>query len=80
MTKQSKKYLHTQRGKNREENDKCPVCNRGLYFNEVVSQKIGIVDSDGDVYEWKCPFCYSEFDLENNILYIYGSESDSGLT
>ena len=65
--------------KNKCDEDKCPVCNRDLYFNEVVTQKIGIVDYDGDVSEWKFPFCNSEFDLDNNILYIYGSESDSGL-
>ena len=37
------------------------------------------MDSNGEVNEWKCPFCNSEFDLDNNVLYIYGSESDSGL-
>lgn len=37
------------------------------------------MDNNGDVNEWKCPFCKSEFDLDDNILYIYGSESDSGL-
>ena len=37
------------------------------------------MDISGDVHEWKCPFCNSEFDLDNNILYIYGPESDSGL-
>ena len=39
-----------------------------------------MIDHNGDINEWKCPFCYSEFDLDNNILYIYGAESDSGLT
>ncbi len=59
--------------------DNCPVCDRDLYFNEVASQKIGIIDDDGSINEWKCPFCDSEFDLDNNILYIYGSESEKGL-
>ena len=59
--------------------DRRPVCRQDLYFNEVVTQKIGIMDMNGDVNEWKCPFCESEFDLDNNILYIYGSESDSGI-
>ena len=79
MTKQSKKYSHTQKEKNNCDDDKCPVCNRDLYFNEVVTQRIGIVDSFGDINEWKCPFCNSEFDLDNNILYIYGSETNSGI-
>ena len=38
------------------------------------------MDMDGDVHEWKCPFCQSEFDLDNNILYIYGSDSSKGIT
>ena len=38
-----------------------------------------MMDDDGYVNEWKCPFCKSEFDLDNNILYIYGSESNSAL-
>ena len=80
MTKQSKKYSHTQKEKKNSDDDKCPVCNRDLYFNDVVTQRIGVIDSFGDINEWKCPFCNSEFDLDNNILYIYGSESDRGLT
>ena len=59
--------------------DPCPVCNGNLYYDEVVTQRIGIIGDDGSVNEWKCPFCESEFDLDNNILYIYGSESDSGI-
>ena len=80
MTKEPKKYSHTRRKKRNRKNDVCPVCRKDLYFNEIVTQRIGIINSDGEINEWKCPFCDSEFDLENNILYIYGSESDSGLT
>ena len=79
MKSQSKTYSPTQRKNNNIDDDRCPVCNQDLYFNEVVTQKIGIVDNNGDITEWKCPFCDSEFDLDDNILYIYGSESDSGL-
>jgi hypothetical protein len=38
------------------------------------------MDERGEINEWKCPFCDSEFDLDDNILYIYGHESISGLT
>jgi uncharacterized protein with PIN domain len=79
MKNQSRTYSPTQKKNNNIDDDRCPVCNRDLYFNEVVTQKIGIMDHNGDVNEWKCPFCKSEFDLDDNILYIYGSESDSGL-
>ena len=37
------------------------------------------MNMEGDINEWKCPFCESEFDLNDNILYIYGPESISGL-
>ena len=76
MTKKKSKYSHTQKEKNK---DKCPVCDVNLYYDKFTTKRIGIMDMDGDVHEWKCPFCKSEFDLNDNILYIYGPESDSGL-
>mgnify|MGYP004450755921 CR=1 FL=1 len=79
MIKEPRKYSHTQKRKSNHKKDVCPVCSKDLYCNEIVTQRIGMIDSNGDINEWKCPFCYSEFDLDNNILYIYGSESDSGL-
>ena len=75
---EKRKYSRTQKEK-KSEKDLCPVCNGNLYYDEVVTQRIGIIGDDGSVNEWKCPFCESEFDLDNNILYIYGSDSTSGL-
>ena len=74
----NKKYSRTLNEKSRKK-DLCPVCHKNLYYDDIVSQRIGIIDKDGSINEWKCPFCESEFDLDNNILYIYGSESDSGI-
>ena len=79
MTNQNKKYSRTLRERKNLKDDTCPVCSKNLYYNDIATQRIGIIDSNGDVNEWKCPFCNSEFDLDNNLLYIYGSESDSGL-
>ena len=79
MIKPKRKYLDTQRGKKSKKYDGCPICKKDLYFDEVTTRRIGIISENGQVNEWKCPFCKSEFDLDNNILYIYGSESDSGL-
>ena len=78
MTAIKQKFSHTQRGKKKNK-DLCPVCSGNLYHDDVVSKRIGIIDNDGSINEWKCPFCESEFDLDNNILYIYGSESCSGI-
>ena len=79
MTRESKKSLRTPKRTSKHKRDICPICRKDLYFNEVLTQRIGIMDRNGHVNEWKCPFCESEFDLDNNILYIYGSESDSGI-
>ena len=76
MTKLKPKYSHTQKEKNK---DRCPVCEVNLYYDNVTTKRIGIMNMEGDINEWKCPFCESEFDLNDNILYIYGPESMSGL-
>jgi len=75
----SKKYSRTQKEKTNSGQDLCPVCRKDLYHDEIVSKRIGIIDDNGSINEWKCPFCESEFDLDNNILYIYGSDSASGV-
>ena len=76
MTKSSQKYSHTEKETNK---DKCPVCSADLYYDNVTTRRIGIMNERGEINEWKCPFCDSEFDLDDNILYIYGHESISGL-
>ena len=74
------KYSHTQKKTTNSKKDPCEVCGKDLYYNDIVTQRIGMIESDGDVNSWKCPFCESEFDLDDNILYIYGSENTKGLT
>ena len=73
------KYLHIK--KKSEISDKvdpCPVCGKNLYYDEDCSKRIGVIEPDGEIESWKCPACKSEFDLEDNILYIYGSEIEGG--
>ena len=77
--KQKRKYSDTQKKKKSKKYDGCPICKQDLYYDEVTTKRIGILNERGQVNEWKCPFCKSEFDLDNNILYIYGSESNSGI-
>ena len=79
MTKSKPKYSDTQKKKKSKKYDGCPICKQDLYYDEVTTKRIGILNERGQVNEWKCPFCKSEFDLDNNILYIYGSESNSGI-
>ena len=78
MDKQS--YLHIKKKSDiKAQDDLCKVCESNLYHDENVSKRIGIIEKNGDIDSWKCPHCKSEFDLDDNILYIYGPESISGL-
>ena len=58
--------------------DLCPVCDYNLYFNTTYTQRIGVLDGTKDVVGWICADSSSEFDLDNNILYIYGENSIQG--
>jgi C4-type Zn-finger protein len=63
--------------------DPCPICEKDLYFNDKYSQRIGIFDTSSvkhDVMGWACPHCMSEFDIDDNIMYIYGQDSLQGNT
>ena len=71
-TKKNKKV------KKKKNSDLCPVCDYNLYFNSDFTQRIGVLDDTKDIVGWICPECHSEFDLDNNILYIYGENSIQG--
>ena len=49
-----------------------------LKFNANFTQRIGVLDGTKDIIGWICPECSSEFDLNNNIVYIYGENSAQG--
>ena len=69
--------LHIKK-KTRKKRDLCPVCDYNHYFNTKCTQRIGVLDEQKDIISWICPKCSSEFDLNNNILYIYGENSAQG--
>ena len=64
--------------KKSRDKDACLVCDYDLYFNSKVTQRIGIINVERDVVGWICPECNSEFDLDDNIVYIYGENSAQG--
>ena len=64
--------------KKSRDKDPCPVCDYDLYFNSKVTQRIGIINVKREVLGWVCTECDSEFDLEDNIVYIYGEDSIQG--
>tara|TARA_R100000781_G_scaffold29718_1_gene21815 strand:+ start:946 stop:1110 length:165 start_codon:yes stop_codon:yes gene_type:complete len=52
-----------------------------LYHNEHYSKRIGLFDvntPDHDVIGWACPECKSEFDIKDNLMYIYGEDFEAG--
>ena len=63
--------------KNRDK-DPCPICDLDLYYDSKVTQRIGIINVKRKVLGWICPECDSEFDLDDNIVYIYGEDSIQG--
>ena len=67
--------LHTKKKKHK---DLCPICDKNLYLNSDFTQRIGLIDKDREVTGWICPECSSEFDLNDNIVYIYGENSIQG--
>jgi len=54
------------------------VCDFDLYYNSDATQRIGIINVKREVLGWICPECDSEFDLDDNIVYIYGEDSIQG--
>ena len=58
--------------------DLCKICDSNLYYNKKVTKRIGLLDVHREITGWICPKCNSEFDLEDNIVYIYGENSAQG--
>jgi len=72
--------LHTKKKKIKRR-DPCPVCGKELYYNSRYSQRVGLFDVDSlkhDIIGWACPHCSSEFDINDNIMYIYGQDYIQG--
>ena len=67
--------------KKKKTKDPCPICGEELYYNSNYSQRIGLFDMKSLTHEvlgWACPHCSSEFDIDDNIMYIYGQDSMQG--
>ena len=73
-------FLHIRKGKIKAK-DPCPICEKELYYNKNYSQRIGLFDMKSikhEVLGWACPHCMSEFDINDNIMYIYGQDNLQG--
>ena len=74
--------LHIKRKKTKPK-DPCLVCNHDLYYNSKFSKRIGLFNMRTPSHEiigWACPYCDSEFDKKDNIVYIYGQDYMQGKT
>tara|TARA_R100000234_G_scaffold99847_2_gene68540 strand:+ start:4352 stop:4588 length:237 start_codon:yes stop_codon:yes gene_type:complete len=75
-----KQNLSVTRTKKSRIKDYCPVCEKDLYLNSDISKRVGLVDDDDDVIGWLCPYCKTEFDFDNKVVYIMGNEHIRGET
>jgi len=79
VEKQTQSLSHTK--KKTKIKDPCPICDKELYHNEYYSKRVGLFDmnsTDHDIIGWACPKCKSEFDNNDNIMYIYGENFEGG--
>ena len=49
--------------------DNCVVCGKDLYHNDEFTKRIAMMDDD-DVVGWMCPFCFSEFTPNDDIIHL----------
>ena len=70
-------YWHTEKTPKKND-DPCPVCAEDLYWDDNVTQRIGLLDTDNKVEGWMCPECRSRFDIDNNLTYINTSNNEPG--
>tara|TARA_R100001594_G_scaffold89570_1_gene124016 strand:+ start:476 stop:700 length:225 start_codon:yes stop_codon:yes gene_type:complete len=61
-----------------EKHDPCPICNEDLYLDTKYTQRIGLIDDLDEVIGWLCPFCKSEFDVENHLTKFMGEAGMRG--
>ena len=66
-----KKNQKTLSKKKQSTKDLCPVCDENLYLDAEFTQRVGLINSEDDVYGWMCPFCMSEFSLEGDITRLF---------
>ena len=50
--------------------DNCVVCGKDLYHNDEFTKRIAMMDNDDEVVGWMCPFCFSEFTPNDDIIHL----------
>ena len=75
-----KQKLSVTRTKKSNIKDLCPVCEKSLYLNSDISKRVGLIDGDDEVIGWLCPYCKTEFDFNEKVIYILCNEYIRGET
>ena len=70
-----KNLLHTQK---RNSKDYCPICKNSLYLDSKVSRRVGILNEFDEVDEWMCPYCETQFTLNDRPTMLYGKMNVEG--
>ena len=70
--------LHTQKRKPRQSKDNCPICQKSLYLDSKFSKRVGILNEYDEVEEWMCPYCETQFTLNNKPTVLYGKMNVEG--
>ena len=52
-----------------DEADRCKVCGEDLRYNAEITKRIALVENE-EVTGWVCPECYTEFDMDNNVVVL----------
>ena len=58
--------------------DPCPICSKELHLNQEYTQRIGLLGDYDEVVGWVCPFCKSEFDVEDHLTKFLGEGNIRG--
>ena len=62
----------------RNRKDNCPICKNDLYLNSKMSKRVGILNDFDEIDEWMCPYCDSQFTLNNKPTVLYGKMNVEG--
>ena len=74
----NRQNLSVTKKKNNMIKDLCPACEKNLYLNGDISKRIGLLDGKDDVIGWLCPYCRTEFDFDEKVIDLMGSEEIRG--
>jgi len=58
--------------------DPCPICSKELHLNNEYTKRVGLLDDFDVVIGWLCPYCDSEFDVDNHLVKFQGEGNIRG--